>query len=319
MLNVYFTIDTEYSAGLYQGNSGRERLANFQQSISCIAKNRESGIFYQMDQLNAADQKAVFYVDPMPALVWGNRAIEDIVLPIVEAGHDVHLHPEWLQFARSNPLGDKTGRNMADFDLEEQKLLVKTGIDLLMQAGAPKPVAFRAGNYGANDDTLRALAFYGIAYDSSFCPGIPGSECEITLQDEYIAPTEFLGITELPVGALEGKDGQRRHAQLTALSFRELRQALIKAEKQGQKYFTIVSHSFELMSRDRRRINHIVRRRFEKFAAWLAVSPDMASATFQNILPVAEDTIHAFPPIEPLLKVERQVEQLASNLLYGSE
>src|SRR3546814_9494722 len=39
--------------------------------------------------------------------------------------------------------------------------------DMLVRAGAPEPVAFRAGNFGANDDTLRALDALGFLFDSS--------------------------------------------------------------------------------------------------------------------------------------------------------
>ncbi len=111
-----------------------------------------------MDQLNAYDLKAVFFVDPLPALICGPRAVAEIVEPILTAGHDVqlHIHSEWLEFAPDKPLDGKTGRNMSDFTLDEQIWLISKGIDLLVQSGAPRPVAFRSGNYGANDDTLRA-------------------------------------------------------------------------------------------------------------------------------------------------------------------
>ena len=66
---------------------------------------------------------------------------------------------------------------MADFSLDDQKRLLAVGRDLLTDAGAPPPTAFRAGNYGANDDTLRALATLGFTWDSSFNPAQLGGDC----------------------------------------------------------------------------------------------------------------------------------------------
>lgn len=37
----------------------------------------------------------------------------------------LHLHTEWLAFAGSmNPLGRRTGRNIRDFNLDEQLVLI---------------------------------------------------------------------------------------------------------------------------------------------------------------------------------------------------
>lgn len=95
MLPVLITIDTEYSAGLYASGDAMDRAANFHRAIACRTKpgkaeQREAGIFYQMDVFDRCGVKAVFFVDPMPALVWGQAAIDAIVQPIIERGHEVH-------------------------------------------------------------------------------------------------------------------------------------------------------------------------------------------------------------------------------------
>lgn len=178
MTRVFITIDTEYSSGLYTGPHAADRAENFARSIACITPQGPAGIGHKLEMLARHGQKAVFFVDPMPALVWGLAAIEDIVAPIIAAGQDVqlHCHTEWLEHAGSaSPLASRrTGRNLADFPLEDQCAILGYARDTLMAAGAPAPVAFRAGNYGANDDTLRALAMLGIAYDSSHCPALTG-------------------------------------------------------------------------------------------------------------------------------------------------
>src|SRR3546814_18816033 len=114
----------------------------------------------------------------MPALVHGPAIIRDIVTPIVARGHEVqlHIHTEWLAFARFNPAGRLTGRNIGDFPLGAQKKLIGLAADMLVRAGAPEPVAFSAGTYGANDDTLRALDALGFLFDSRFNGGYARSE-----------------------------------------------------------------------------------------------------------------------------------------------
>lgn len=54
---------------------------------------------------------------------------------------------------------------------------------------------------------------------------------------------------------------------MTALSYHELVGAIRHARDHDPENFTIVSHSFELLCRGRKRINKIVRRRFERLCA----------------------------------------------------
>lgn len=121
----------------------------------CRTADGDAGVFDQLDTFDPHGLKAVFFVDPMPALLWGTGAIADVVEPILERGHDVQLrlHTEWLALAGSaNPLGSRTGQNLKDFPFEDQCALIDWARDALMDVGAPPPVVFRAGNFGANDD-----------------------------------------------------------------------------------------------------------------------------------------------------------------------
>lgn len=324
MTAVYITIDTEYSAGMAEREGTDCRAANFARSIMGRTQDGDAGISYQMDIFDRHGLKAVFFVDPMPALLWGVEAIADIVQPIIRRGHDVqlHLHTEWLALSgKKNPLGNRHGHNMRDFTLEEQYSLLDYAQSVLMEAGAPRPIAFRAGNYGANDDTLRALARLGIAYDSSHCPGISGGYCDISLSPGDRLPVRHCGVTEVPVASIAGpRDGQR-HAQITALSAREMLCAIRHARTLGQDSFSLVSHSFELLSRDRGRINHIIRRRFEHFCARLAAMKGVISATYATRPPRLAPAASPAPPLLPhnmLRTGHRLGEQMLGNFLYGA-
>ena len=245
-----------------------------------------------------------------------------VVEPILTRGHDVqlHLHTEWLALAgKANPLGDKTGRNLKDFTCSEQQVLIEFAREALMAAGAPKPVAFRAGNYGANDDTLRALARLGFDYSSNHPPGIAGSDCDIRLGPEDRRPLHRLGVTEIPIGCIQSSRGLR-HAQLTALSYRELVGAVSHAREHDIDSFTIVSHSFELLCRNRTRINRIVRRRFERFCTALSAMPGVETATYAGSRIPAQhrDEPRQVLPPNPVRTGVRMVEQAVANALYGA-
>ena len=321
MTAIYLTIDTEYCSAFAAGPHPLSQAENFRRAIAGRVQGGEAGIFHQMDVMERYGCKGVFFVDPMPALVWGTQAVADVVGPIVVRGHDVqlHCHTEWLAIAgKANPLGDRTGSNLADFPLADQVVILELARDALVAAGAPVPTAFRAGNYGANDDTLRALARIGIAYDSSHAPGIARSACRIGLGAEHRCPRRRLGVVEVPIGCIETARGLR-HAQVTALSMREMHAAVLHARDAGLDSLTFVSHSFELLSRDRQRVNHLVRHRFERLCRAIGATPGVRCTTFRDDPPRVRRSANT--PTLPHSRVRaamRMAEQAVSNALYGA-
>lgn len=324
MTYLYFTVDTEYSLAFFQRHGKAARVENFNGSILGKAAGEEAGIVYQMEVLDRHGLKGVFFVDPMPALIWGVSAIADIVEPIVSRGHDVqlHIHTEWLAFAgATNPLPGRTGRDIKDFHLDEQTRLLDYARRTLIAAGAPAPIAFRAGNYGANDDTLRALGRLGMRFDSSHCPGIYPSPCAITLDEHVRDPVEHCGVIEVPVGCIGAPRARLRHFQLTALTAAEIIAALVHGAAHARDSLTLVCHSFELLSRDRTRVNRIVKRRFKRVCAALAQMRDASTATYATHPPKLATEGSKDCEILPhngWRTTKRYIEQAVSNTLYGS-
>lgn len=327
MTSAYITIDTEYNSSLAARRRPASRQENYARTIACETPDGAVGIHYQIRQFNSYGLKAVFFVDPMAGLVMGQESVDDVVRPILEGGHDVqlHIHTEWLALAgESSPVPlrpDGSGRNIADFALDEQRVIIEVARDMLIAAGAPAPIAFRAGNYGANDDTLRALAQAGIAYDTSFTPGIEGGDCAITLTAANRRPVRHHGVIEVPTGCIENFGGQLRHAQVTAISAREMLGALKHAAASDIDNFTMVSHSFELMCRQRRKTNKVVKRRFEQLCAGIAALDGVRTATYSDNPPVISKPMpepRPVLPLNPLLAGQRLAEQALSNMLYGA-
>jgi hypothetical protein len=283
MTSLLITVDTELTSSLHR--AGVTLADNLRRSIWAETTRGPYGIGWQMDLLDRYGLKGVFFLDPMPALVHGADFLTPVVEAIVSRGHEVqlHIHTEWLEWAKDSPVGERRGRNIGDFTLADQIVLLGLAKNLLEDAGAPPIRAFRAGNFGANDDTLRALATIGIAWDSSVNAAWLGRECRISVDLAHIAAHRLLGVAELPVSGIADLPGGFRPAQVCAMSAAEMRAGLIHAVGEGHDAYTVVTHSFEMLSRDRQRPNRAVIRRFERLCATAALTPGIKGAGFADL------------------------------------
>jgi len=311
------SFDTELSAGLYQ--RGADARANFESSILGRCREGDFGILFQMDLLERHGLTGVYFVDPMPALVYGPAIIDAIVQPIIARGHEVqlHIHTEWLEFAKFNPAGRLTGRNIGDFPLAAQKKLIALARDILVGAGAPRPTAFRAGNFGANDDTLRALALLGFRFDSSFNGAYQGHGCDISLDPGNLGMRVHEGVCEVPVSGLMDRTNRFRPAQLCAMSEEEMRDALDHSAASGAIQFSAFSHSFELLSRDREVANHLAISRLEALCRAAADDARITTGGFATLPapPARPRRIQVAAP-KPLRTLRRVIEQGFGHLAH---
>ena len=285
MTKVLITVDTELSALLHK--RGASIQYNMDSSIWGKCREGRFGIEWQMDVLEAHGLKGVFFVDSLPGIILRNGILPQIVKPIIDRGHEVqmHIHTEWVDWIVDSPTGSRRGRDLADYSLSDQIVLLDLCAEMLENAGAPRPIAFRAGNYGANDNSLRALAEIGLKWDSSFNAAYLGDSCHISLPTDQLGAIEHCNVIELPVSGLHDSGTQIRPAQVCALSSAEMRAALLHSAKEQQDTFVIVSHSFEMLSRDRSRPNYAVMRRFEAMCDVIAKTPELVSAGFHDLDP----------------------------------
>ena len=275
--DVLITVDTELSAS--QQRRGVPATANLASSFHGRTGAGDFGVPWQMDMLERHGLRGVYFVDPMPGLVHGEGLVADMVGPIVERGHDVqlHIHTEWLEWVGDSPVGGRQGHDIADFSARDQQALIGLARDMLRRAGAA-PTAFRAGNFGASADTLSVLPGLGIGWDSSFNADYLGRGCRLGLGAGRNMPVEYNGVIELPVSGLLDLPGHFRPAQVCAVSAWEMRAALAHAASRGDPVFTVVTHSFEMLSRDRARPNGAVMARFEALCRTIAGNPSLSAA-----------------------------------------
>jgi hypothetical protein len=161
--------------------------------------------------------------------------------------------------------------NVRDFTRDEQVRLIGTARDNLVAAGANGLRAFRAGNFGANADTLAALRDLGIGFDSSYDLAATTGPF---LPQRVLCPATIDGIREVPIGVFRTRGGGYRHAQIGAASFEEIALAIEGAEADGWPLFVVFWHSAELLSSDRRRASSIAVRRFMRLVCFLAEHRD---------------------------------------------
>ena len=208
MTKVLLTLDTALSWAFHAAG------ASWQESLAGL------GLPRCLESLGDHDLKACFFVDPMPALVYGIEPVRRMVEPILAAGQDVQLllHPVWQSVAEGVAEGARF--ELTCYDGEDQLDLIETARDLLVEAGAPAPVAFRSGGFAADVRTLAALLQAGLRFDSSHCPG----RSSLPFEPDLAGPADLGGLVEVPValqlGAASGDEIEARlgHAWRTGQS-----------------------------------------------------------------------------------------------------
>jgi len=269
MLKVYLTIDTEiwlktnelptFSQDFYRCFYGRTPEGDF-------------GVPYQINLLNQFGLKAVFLIEALFASVVGLGPLKEMVALVQEGGQDIqlHVHTEWLSLMEEPIIPNRFGIHLRHFNEDEQRIIIEKALANLKEAGASNVCAFRAGNFGADMATLRALAHNNIAYDTSYNFCYLDTACNIRLAKPLVQPQAIEKTVEFPISFFLDRPGHYRHTQLTACSFSEMKHALLQAYDRGWQTFVIVSHSFELLNLKRTHPDPVVIRRFHKLCHFLA-------------------------------------------------
>ena len=272
MLNVLITTDTEVWP---QDPDWRDNnlLYDIDRDIFGQTNEGEYGIRYQMDMFNRHGLKGVFFLESLFAAAVKKNPLPHIVSTIQDKGHEVqlHLHSEWLQHIENAPLPMK--QHIKDYSESEQSYLIKQGLENLSSSSANKVNAYRAGNFGANNHTLRALYENTISYDSSYNYCYLNSSCSIEANQMLSQPVEMEDVVEIPVTHFQDMPGHNRPLQLCACSFSEIKNVLDTAWEKKWKTVVLVSHGFELIKRlegnATAKPNRLLIKRFEKLCHYL--------------------------------------------------
>jgi hypothetical protein len=95
--------------------------------------------------------------------------------------------------------------------------------------------------------------------------------------------------------------------------------ALDHAARGGQPTFVVVSHGFEMLSRDRSRPNRTVMARFERLCRHIAAHPALRAVGFRDLDPARVGATAASVPMLVSTRwrtAQRHVAQAIATLLY---
>ena len=324
-INVYITVDTEHSIGGAFRDPNLSPVGN-KRRIFAESCGKSYGIPLIMDIADAYNIPLTFFLETLNKYFFGEEETREACQFIIDRGHDVqlHIHPTFLNFSLSNPGARFYSDNISDYSLDKQIQLIKEGKDILIRNEAKPPIAFRAGNFGANSNTLEALKVNGFLIDSSynisykkFARNISNSELNDSAMLEGIWEIPITNFVEcLPLGLKHF-----RPMDLISASYREMKFVLNQAKQNGPSNITIILHSFSFIKafdvqyrKIRPRFNVI--RRFEKLCRFLHEHPGdykvlpLCSLSKEKLFQMSQVASHSFPEIPILPSLLRGFEQL---------
>jgi len=269
VVDVYFTVDVEVWCDGWV-DIDRKFPTAFERYI--YGPDRQHGLPYQLDTLREFGLRGIFFVEPLFAGRFGLAPLAEVVELIESSGHEtqLHLHTEWVDEATRPLLPSPRGKrqHLRYFDAAEQSILIAAGIDWLQRAGSPRPVAFRAGSFAFNQDTLPALIANKLQTDLSYNASMFGPTSGVCPGETLDQPRQLGDVLELPMTVYEDGRGLR-HAQLTACSWSELEGLLWQALDAGHTSFVILSHGSELLAPGLSRADPVVVDRFDRLCRFL--------------------------------------------------
>ena len=180
---VLVSIDTEAPIGV----NGIDSLVLGQTA------HGDYGINYMMDVFDGYGIKGLFFVDIAEAWEYGDKKIASVLKMIDKRGHDigVHIHPDRM--------ADKEKRYLWQYSKQEQCEMIKKCTEFYSIVLGKKPKSFRAGRYGANNDTIDILNELGYQYDLSMFYGMK-KRCRISNEYSTINQVKKIDkIVEIPV------------------------------------------------------------------------------------------------------------------------
>ena len=256
MLQVLITIDTECSLGGAWENPG---LNPIDPELSVLGKigSEYYGTPRIMDILEENGLRGTFFVEVFAGMNGSGAALTEAYSQIAKRGHDVqlHLHPiHYYYYLREEGRLDlerlpKDKDMFAAHPPERQVEMLRAGAAMFRDMIGENPVAFRAGNFGADLNTLDALEKVGIRFDSSFNAAYSNTDCKLDSGGAINRSWQRGHVWEIPVTNFrtgKWRLGGLKQLNINAVSLWEMERVLDQAEHIGLRTVTFIAHSFSL-------------------------------------------------------------------------
>jgi len=184
MSQILITIDTEI------GELGKYRPDAFEIFIEGKVDGRKVGYKFIMEILDKYDVEGEFFVDVYPYKQIGEDKFANLCKNIVKRGHNVQLH------THPSMAFDRDRIHMHQYSLKEQIEILELGKEKIKDWTGNYPIAHRAGGYGINEDTFKALSQVGILHDSSYFYGHGNCKFPCDVKNK---PFKVGEVTEIPI------------------------------------------------------------------------------------------------------------------------
>lgn len=328
-VKVFVTVDTEHSIGGAFVDPKLKPVGNEKTILGRIGENTY-GIPLIMDIADSFRIQLTFFLESINKYYFGDHESGKVCRYIIDRGHDIqlHIHPNYLSFSNLDSSKKRYSDLIGDYSLPQQKELLEEGISLLIRNGAKRILAFRAGSFGANRETLLALKKTGFLMDSSYNQAYLGFPClfdDMKLNDV----SQVNGIVEFPItNFIESSKLRTRRfmpLDLNGVSFGEIKYVLNEAKRLSMCSVTIILHSFSFVKaydvqyKKTRPRFHVIRR-FQKLCRFLSENRNdfetmnFGSLDSQKLADLSARPVHIFPKMPAPLSLIRGLQQLRDNL-----
>jgi len=281
---VYITVDVECSMGGAWGNP-KLRPVPPSRAIWGDYDGRRLGVPRIVEILGEYGLAATFFVEPFTDEQGWPGEMEPVCTYLLDHGQDVqlHIHPNHKHYGLIRQ-GVECGRTdqMADLEPGRQRELIEEGAERLARWTGRRPVAFRAGNMGASEATLGAVAAAGLRIDSSYTFVYAGGQCRFPPGDPYNGTRWYGDVLELALSGFRQPRMPGLHrakpVDLVGICLGECRDAIERIAEAGAEAVAIL-HSFSLfkvrnVQYHGGRPNRVVTRRLRGLCRWLASAED---------------------------------------------
>jgi hypothetical protein len=263
---LIITIDTEV------GEKAKHVRDGFEKFVLGKIGSEYYGVPKIVEILDEFNFKAEFFVDVYECKFFGEEKYKKLCKFLHKRGHGVqlHTHPSYAY--------DPNRINMHEYSLEEQTKIISEGKKLIEKWIGEPPIAHRAGNYGADNNTLIALRENNIKVDSSFFYKHPNCKIRLPTINE---PIFYNGVLEVPITVVKRRPKvlgipvlfKSRWLKLDVnwLSYRELKSYICKIKLD---YIIIFLHSSSFVLRsdsllDVKGVNHKDLDKFKKLMCFI--------------------------------------------------
>lgn len=324
---VYITFDVECSMG---GAWGDPSLKPISPRLGMMGEygKRSFGVPLICDILDSHNLKATFFLEPFNNELGYPGETEPVCRFLVDCGQDVqlHIHPNHVHYGlhRADKPYTMTDQ-IADLSPERQKAMMADGVRRIEKWTGTRPIAFRAGNMGASEQTLKILSDTGIWIDSSYTFPYAGGQCQFPAGEPYNGSKWYGNVLEV---ALSGFKQTKlpglypsKPVDLMGASFEECRDAIRMICDAGADAVAIL-HSFSLfkvrnIQYNGGRLNRVVARRFERLCEWLAANHTTYPArTFAELGRMVKEDGYEPQAVEPCM-IKRPLRALTRKAVQG--